>query len=557
MKKKILFSAIITAIILIAISTRFYKLGESPAGLYIDEAAQGYNAFSILKTGKDEFGKSFPFVFRSFIDFKTPVYIYLIVPLIPIFDLTSLTVRLPSFIFSILTFPILFLLLRRISPVKIAIPFSLLVIFLLSISPWHVLFSRTNFECNVALFFLLSGVYYFYKGLGKPYWFILSSILFAIAIPSYHNQRVVVPGIVLFLVIKHWKKIFGKKALAYVVTSVMFALIISLPTLSIATTPGFLARAAGLNIFSHERQLPAGFIENYDGSFGFLVNAPWFLSTWEFASLYVSYFSPRNMFLLGDSGLRDSYPELATFFVWQFPFYIYGLYLLIKRRELGELRALTLALLLIAPIPGALTRDPYASLRALNLVIPQIIIVSLGLFFLWKKFQTSFHKLAAFSTFSVIVVYSIAKLYSSGIVLNEYFRAYYWDYGWEDVAKVIQDELDPNLPIVVDNTRFEPYSQLVFFLKYPPGWYQLENYEVPPDEYYTNMNRNRDKKFANIVTRAINWDEDLTVEQYFIGDSLAVSYDQIKEHSLLLVKEIFYPNGIVAYRIVKTLGEKQ
>jgi len=74
--KKITIIAILGFIILLGIITRFYKLGEAPAGLYLDEAGQGYSAYSILKTGKDEFGKPFPIVFRSFVDFKTPVYIY-------------------------------------------------------------------------------------------------------------------------------------------------------------------------------------------------------------------------------------------------------------------------------------------------------------------------------------------------------------------------------------------------------------------------------------------------------------------------------------------------
>ena len=83
--KKFVIIIVFTIALVLAILTRLYKLGEAPAGLYIDEAGQGYNAYSILKTGKDEFGKLYPFVFRSFIDFKTPVYIYLIVPPIYIY----------------------------------------------------------------------------------------------------------------------------------------------------------------------------------------------------------------------------------------------------------------------------------------------------------------------------------------------------------------------------------------------------------------------------------------------------------------------------------------
>src|SRR5688572_29320304 len=111
MKKSTILTIIFLSIaVLIAVLTRGYKLGSAPAGLYLDEAGQGYSAYSILKTGKDEFGKSFPFVFRSFTDFKTPVYVYLITPLIPLFGLTAFTVRFPSFIFSILIIPFLYFL---------------------------------------------------------------------------------------------------------------------------------------------------------------------------------------------------------------------------------------------------------------------------------------------------------------------------------------------------------------------------------------------------------------------------------------------------------------
>lgn len=550
--RKIIIFVVFALALGFAILTRFYKLGEAPAGLYIDEAGQGYNAYSILLTGKDEFGKPFPFVFRSFIDFKTPIYIYLVVPFIPLFDLTSFTVRFPSFIFSILTFPVIFLLLLKISPPKISTALALLTTLLLAISPWHIVFARTNFECNVALFFFLAGVYFFYRGLERPIWLLLSAIMLAIAIPSYHSQRIVTPAILFILFLKYRDNLFSKNFKYFTIAAISIGLIISLPTLSVATTPGFLARASGLNILSHERQMPAGFLEDYKGPFQFIINGSWFLSTWEFVSLYVSYFSPRNMFILGDSGFRDSYPELATFFVWQFPFYIYGLYLLVRKRNLGELRFFILGLLLIAPVPAALTRDPYSTIRSLPLVIPQLIVISLGMLSFWEYLKNRLVKIGTLVVLVILVVYSVAKLYSSAIVLNEHFRGFYWDYGWEEVVRLIKEDLSPNLPIIVDNTRFEPYSQIAFFLKYPPEKYQEENHEVSLTGYYTNMNRNRTKKIGNITTRAISWEDDLLAEQYLIGDSLAISEQQIKDHNLELIREVYYPDRSPAYRIVKT-----
>ena len=89
---------------------RFYKLGETPTGLYVDEASLGYNAYSIYKTGLDEYGKSFPVMFRSFSTFQSPVYSYLLVPLIHFLDLSIFSVRLLSALFGVLSIPLLYLL---------------------------------------------------------------------------------------------------------------------------------------------------------------------------------------------------------------------------------------------------------------------------------------------------------------------------------------------------------------------------------------------------------------------------------------------------------------
>ncbi len=550
MKKNIFTILVLSIAILISAITRFYKLGEAPHGFYLDEAGQGYSAYSILKTGKDEFGKSFPVVFRSFTDFKTPVYIYLIVPLIPLFGLTTFAVRFPSFIFSILTIPVLYFLILKIAPKKIAYALSSISVLLLAISPWHILFGRTNFECNVALFFFLTGVLFFFYSLEKPKFLILSSIFFAIAIPAYHAQRIVTPLMLIALFLRHKKTLLSKTHFRYLIIGAILGFIISLPTLSIATTPGFLARASGLNIFSSNHQ-PAGFLANYKGIFYPFVNSHIFLSIQEFASLYISYFSPRNMFVLGDSGPRSSFPEIGTFFVWQFPFYIYGMFLFVKNKKLNDLRFFTLSFLLIAPIPAALTRDPYSTIRSLQMVIPLTIVISLAIVEILNKLKKTDQKIIFGVGISILIIYSLLRLYSSAIILNEYYRGVYWNYGWKEASLIIRG-LNKNLPIVVDNSRDEPYIQLAFFLKYDPEKYQKENFEVPLSEYYTNMSRIKEKKIGNIVTRPIVWEKDLKTDEYLIGDALAISDQQMKEHNLKLIADIKYPDGIIAIRIVRT-----
>ncbi len=550
MTKGIIPIILLSAIIHLGFITRFYLLGKAPAGLYLDEAAQGYNAYSILKTGKDEFGKSFPIVFRSFADFKTPVYIYLVVPLIPIFDLTPFTVRFPSFFFSVLTIPLLYFLIKKLSPISTAV--AIISALLLAISPWHILFGRTNFECNVALFLLLLAVLFFYLALKKPALLVLSAFFFAFTIPAYHSQRVIVPLLLLLLLVRHHRLLFSRDYQRYTVIAFVVGLLISLPTLSIINTPGFLARAATLNIFT---QVSSGNLSWYQGPLDWLINAPWYLSIKEFFALYVSYFSPRNLFLLGDYGPRSSFPDLATLFTWQFPFYLYGLYRLVIEKKLGELKFLMLSLLLISPLPAAVTRDPFTTIRALPMVIPLSFIVSLGLLRTYQAISPALRKVAL-CIFGLTIIYSLFNLYSSAIVLNERFRAPFWDYGWEQVVARL-DTLDQNLPVVVDNARAEPYSQILFFTKFDPATYQRENFEVPLSGYYTNLSRNPVKNIGRITVRSINWEPDLIKEQYLVGDSLAISLDQIKLNKMTLIEEIKYPDGSPAYRIVLTNPDYQ
>jgi len=212
-------------------------------------------------------------------------------------------------------------------------------------------------------------------------------------------------------------------------------------------------------------------------------------------------------------------------------------------------------MLLISPIPAALTRDPFSTIRSLPLVIPLTIIISLSVYQIWRWLKTSRQRLLAIFVFVLLVIYSLLKLYSSAIVLNEKQRGQHWSYGWQQVVEVLSQKTNQNLPVVVDNARKEPYSQILFFTKYDPASYQRENFEVHLTEYYTNLNRNKNKNVGRISLRGISWEPDLAKEQYLVGDYLAISQEQIDRHHLTLIEEIFFPDGSPAFRIVRTRPE--
>src|SRR5260221_14138646 len=94
---------IILLILLAALFLRLYKIDTNPPGLTPDEASLGYNAYSILKTGRDEYGTLLPVIFKSFGDYKPGLYVYLAVPAVATFGLNETAVRLPSVIAGVFT----------------------------------------------------------------------------------------------------------------------------------------------------------------------------------------------------------------------------------------------------------------------------------------------------------------------------------------------------------------------------------------------------------------------------------------------------------------------
>ncbi|MBI3342440.1 hypothetical protein HY024_04940, partial [Candidatus Curtissbacteria bacterium] len=93
---------------------RSFKLSTVPFGLYIDETSIGYNAFSIVSTGKDEYGKKFPLFFAAFGEYKLPVYIYSVALVQLIAGPTDLSVRLPALIYGLLSVIFVYYLTREV-----------------------------------------------------------------------------------------------------------------------------------------------------------------------------------------------------------------------------------------------------------------------------------------------------------------------------------------------------------------------------------------------------------------------------------------------------------
>ena len=197
---------IITGIVLLAAVLRFYQLGTNPPSLDWDEVSLSYNAYSLIRNGTDEYGNAFPLLsIRSFNDYKPPMYVYALVPSLLIFGKTDFAVRFPSALAGILTVLFTYLLVKELFKDK---KLATIAALLLTISPWHLQFSRIAFEANLALFFFVTGMFFLVKSFTKPIFVPISAAAFGIAIFSYHSLRVVIPLLVLVILIPriNWLK---------------------------------------------------------------------------------------------------------------------------------------------------------------------------------------------------------------------------------------------------------------------------------------------------------------------------------------------------------------
>src|SRR3989338_5575152 len=189
----------IILILFLAAVLRFVQLGKNPPGLYWDEGSLGYNAYSILTTGRDEHGEFLPLTrFKAFGDYKPPGYIYATVPSIALFGLNEFAVRFPSALAGVAMVWLTYLLVKELFPVHLGgvqghprgVQAATLAALLLAISPWHVQLSRVAFEAMLAAALNLAGIYFFVKTIRKSGWYLIpAAIFFVLTLYTFNRSE--------------------------------------------------------------------------------------------------------------------------------------------------------------------------------------------------------------------------------------------------------------------------------------------------------------------------------------------------------------------------------
>ncbi len=146
---------ILFLLIIVGGCLRLFFLDQFPPSPNWDEVSLGYNAYSILLTGHDEWGVRLPTIFRAFGDYKLPGFIYLLTPLIQILGLSTFSIRLLSGVSGLFNIFLIFFISHHFTK-KYWI--AILSAFIMCVSPWSFFVSRVALEANLGLFLFLLGL---------------------------------------------------------------------------------------------------------------------------------------------------------------------------------------------------------------------------------------------------------------------------------------------------------------------------------------------------------------------------------------------------------------
>lgn len=416
--------------------TRLYKIAEIPASVYWDEASIGYNAYSIGKTGKDEWGDFLPIHFRAFGEFKLPVFIYTVAIFVKIFGLNEFSVRLPAALFSLGVVIITYLLAKKITNSTVI---GLLSSLFITISPWYFIFSRTGYEATAGLMFYLVGIYLFLLITKRKVFLLISIISLILSVYSYNSFRLIVPLTIMFLVLLDLRSFLFifKKTKLYLFFSLVLIIISVIPIYRLYAYDAGIARFQAVSELSLN-----SFVRNY-----------------------LSHYS-IDFLIQGDKNLRSQQSGFDQIYLPELILLPLGLLYIIGRKSKYSL--IVVFLTLISPIPAAITKESPHALRAISLVPFFGILSAMGIIQLKEILKIRFIE----PSMVIMMLLFFINYFTNFINTYPVQSSHDWQYGYKRIYIDFKDQFEKYNRVIVSDEYAQPYIFALFYLKYDPEKFQ-------------------------------------------------------------------------------------
>lgn len=466
----------------ISLLLRIVCLDRNPIELFGDEIDVGYQAYSLLKTGRDVKGHFLPAYLQSFSEWRAPLLMYATIPFIAVFGLNEWGIRLPNALFGSLTVLLLYFLVKKSGCREKT---ALLAAFLLAISPWHLHYSRTAFEVALLLFVIISGLVVYLLALERRSikLTILAGLIFGLSVYVYNTANIFTPLLMLaaslsFAGLKRNKKI--------ILTLFLVSFIVVLPMLYNIFF-GFAAeRYSKFTVINNQEitdkiQVKRSFYPTSAFTINrFFYNRPvqWLK---KMAENYSIAFSPQFLFISGDITYRHSLHELGQLYWFQLPFLIIGFICLAKGYRKKQ-NIFWLLWLLIAPLPSATTIDGAHHATRLILMLPPLTVISaIGIIkVLGKLANKQAIKKVILLFFCLLAGFEICHFQTYYWNFYPFDSWRWWHYGYKEAMQKLS-VLEPKYQrVLIDNTYEPALPRYLFWMAYPPKKVQTIKDQMEP-----------------------------------------------------------------------------
>ncbi|MFC1710450.1 ArnT family glycosyltransferase [Patescibacteria group bacterium] len=481
MDKKVGF--ILFIIVLLSLAVRLIGLNNFPPALNWDEVSHGYNAYSILETGMDQWGQAYPLTnFRAYGDYPLPLNLYLTIPFISVLGLNEWSIRLPHALLGVGVVISVFFLAWGLTKDK---RISLLTSFIYSLAPWALFPSRFVAQSNLSVFLVTTSMALFFNRSVKRWFLPLSILLGGLSLYAYHSTRIFTPLFVLSIIVIYRKDILKKYSKEKVKTIMLGILtfVMFLPLPFILLNPE--ARARSSEVFLVDQGAVSKIEQNrVDSSLPPLVSRMVYNRPVYFASStirnYIDYYSPTFLFVKGGTNWQFSIPDTGLLYLVSLPFFYLGLYLIIVRSIKGDKKyQVILAWLIMAPLAAAITKERYAILRSTTMLPIPMILTSLGFFHVFDYLNRLKKKKSIINLANIMLVVYVGIIFVSlGCYLRQYFGKYseeysqVWQYGYKEAVEYAKDNHDSYDYIIFTKKYGEPHEFVLFFWPWSPKKYQ-------------------------------------------------------------------------------------
>ncbi|MBI1863096.1 glycosyltransferase family 39 protein [Candidatus Microgenomates bacterium] len=463
---------LLTLICAVSVFLNVAKKESVPACMNADEAAFGYNAYSIAKTGKDEYGTTVPLRLKSFGDYQMPLYSYLSVPFVATLGLTETSTRALNMVLAFaLPLAVFFLSMELFKNESIALVSSGLVATSLGLA----VIGRQAHEGYLAVFLVVTTCILFQRWLRlkNKLSFGLLVLSLSLMLFSYQSARIFA---IFFFLFAGWEVIRKRLPVAHLMALLAALIILAIPDFVYAP-----ARVSNLLFFKNPGLALKTQEFRTEGGNKLLYNKYTVAAT-QFLGQHLMYYSPDFLTTRGDQNYRFGMSDMPPVTYIEYLFFIVGLYFLIRKKD-ANLRFLG-GLLIITPLAGSLTWAGASITRTLFILPLLSVFAGYGFIECLKQIPKK-HRSNATGAFGILFL--LFLFYGWNFYLNHYNKRNTvitaQQCGYRELGQIIKSDYTSTDHFYISKENGEPYIFTLFYLGYDPVTYQKQARLSAPDQY--------------------------------------------------------------------------